>query len=391
MRVVMKQMKLKDISVVVLFLGILYAGLALNLIKPADELSFSERRRLAQFPDINVRAVLNAESMDGFDDFAVDQFVFREQFRRLKARFDLNVWLKADNNAIFVVGDQVFKTDYPLRENSVTRLSELTNYIYAQYLYGMDVFYAIVPEKNYYLDDHRHLIIDYRFLADLARAGTNGEIGEIDLFGVLSLDSYYMTDTHWRQEKLADVVDTISQAFGSGLRFEAGGYTQMSYSPFHGVYFGQSALSVKPDEMIYLVSDVTENAVVTSIERPGTTLAVYDTGQLGGMDSYNLFMHGPQAVIRAENPLNPGAKELIIFRDSFASSLAPLLLPGYSAVKLVDLRYIRPELVGDYIDFTDQDVLFLYSSGIVNNSDSMRSPPQDAFVSPFHARLGIRD
>ena len=65
-------------------------------------------------------------------------------------------------------------------------------------------------------------------------------------------------------------------------------------------------------------------------------------------------------------------KRLIIFRDSFASSLAPLLLDGYSEVVLVDLRYVMSDMVADYVDFSDADVLFLYSTTLLNSSFSMK-------------------
>ncbi|MGL6216636.1 MAG: DHHW family protein, partial [Lacrimispora sphenoides] len=68
------------------------------------------------------------------------------------------------------------------------------------------------------------------------------------------------------------------------------------------------------------------------------------------------------------NPNVKNGKELVIFRDSFGSSLAPLLLDGYSKVTMVDIRYIASDLVGDYITFDDQDVLFVYSTSVLNSS-----------------------
>ena len=58
----------------------------------------------------------------------------------------------------------------------------------------------------------------------------------------------------------------------------------------------------------------------------------------------------------------------LIFRDSFGSSIVPLLVPFYKKITLVDLRYINMNLVNNYITFNNQDVLFLYSTLIVNNS-----------------------
>jgi hypothetical protein len=183
-------MKLKHLSVVVVFLGILYGLFIANLFKAPEELSFSERRKLAQFPEINVETVFSAEAMSGFDDYAVDQMVFRESWRRLKAQFDLGVWHKADNNAIFVMGDQVFKTEYPIRENSVTRLCGILNYVDDRYLDGLTVRYAFVPDKNYYIPpDSGHLVLDYEKLSSLIREQINPEVKDISLLDTLSLDS----------------------------------------------------------------------------------------------------------------------------------------------------------------------------------------------------------
>ena len=61
-----------------------------------------------------------------------------------------------------------------------------------------------------------------------------------------------------------------------------------------------------------------------------------------------------------------------MFRDSFGSSIAPFFIDGYSQITLVDTRYISPSLLGDYVDFTDCDVLFLYSTLVLNKSQSLK-------------------
>ena len=65
-------------------------------------------------------------------------------------------------------------------------------------------------------------------------------------------------------------------------------------------------------------------------------------------------------------------KELILFRDSFGSSIAPLLVEGYSKITIVDIRYVQSEYLGNFIKFEDQDVLFLYSTMLLNNSLALR-------------------
>ena len=401
------QNKVVSIVTVTSFLAFLFAVFFMNIFRTPDEFSFAERRRLAQMPTASVATLLDGSFMRDFDDFAVDQVVFRDQFRGLKAMFDLYVLRKLDNNGIFIVDGMVFKTDYPLNEDSIVRLSGGINSIYERYLQGMNVFFTIVPDKNYHLQNSGHLIIDYSQMEAIARENVNPTIQYVSMFGdLLSLEDYYRTDTHWRQERIGDVAQFVADTFGVTLDPQP--FTEHSFDSFFGVYYGQAALRMSPDTLIWLVSETTDNAVVTSVELPGETIPVYDLTQLNLVDPYSMFMGGPAAIITAINPNNDSGRELIMFRDSFASSLAPLLLDAYSKITLVDLRYIQPDLIGEFVEFTDQDVLFIYSSAIFNSSYTVRvdvaqtDARVDAaqldvideiplgFVSPFVARSRIQ-
>jgi len=63
---------------------------------------------------------------------------------------------------------------------------------------------------------------------------------------------------------------------------------------------------------------------------------------------------------------------LILFRDSFGSAIAPLLVQGYRSITLVDIRYLSSAMLDRFIDFYGQDVLFLYSTIVLNNSETLR-------------------
>ena len=101
---------------------------------------------------------------------------------------------------------------------------------------------------------------------------------------------------------------------------------------------------------------------------------VYDLEKFEGMDGYDVFLSGPTPIVTLENPLNTSGKSLILFRDSFGSSIAPLFMAEYEKVTLIDLRYVTTDQLGDYVDFSDanQDVLFLYNALIINNSSMIR-------------------
>ena len=78
------------------------------------------------------------------------------------------------------------------------------------------------------------------------------------------------------------------------------------------------------------------------------------------------------AHLRIENPNATTDRELIVFRDSFGSSLTPLLVQDYKTVTLVDLRYIPTDALGEKLSFHGQDVLFLYSTTLLNSGHALK-------------------
>ena len=354
------------------FLFIIFGLFIANIVAPDAELSYSERRRLQQLPVPSVKTVFNAEFMTAFDKYSTDQFIGRELFRGIKTFVDRNVLLKLDTNGLFQTQDGIFSIEYPLHEDKVARMCERMNALYDRYLADMDVYYSIVPDKNYYLPEAGpYLLMDYEKQELLMARDMPKAAQYIDLFDVLTLDNYYGSDGHWRQETLKPVIDTLTTAMGNPHTFDPTRYEHISYTPFYGVYYGQLAGTAQPDTLVRLESEITRDALVTSLGH-SESLPVYYTDGLGGMDSYDIFLYGAQPLITVENPHNTAGRELIMFRDSFGSSLAPVMLEGYSKITLVDLRYITQELLAEYLVFADQDVLLLYSTTIINNSDIIR-------------------
>ena len=94
--------------------------------------------------------------------------------------------------------------------------------------------------------------------------------------------------------------------------------------------------------------------------------------KLDSKDLYDVFLSGAKSLLTIENPNAATDKELIVFRDSFGSSIVPLLVKDYAKVTLVDLRYIHMSMLKNFIQFKGQDVLLLYSTLVLNNSSTIK-------------------
>jgi len=86
-----------------------------------------------------------------------------------------------------------------------------------------------------------------------------------------------------------------------------------------------------------------------------------------------MFLSGASAILTVTNPNANSDKELIVFRDSYGSSLTPLLAGAYAKITIVDTRYVQPEFLGNFVDFANaDDVLFIYSTTLLNNSATLK-------------------
>ena len=364
--------KFKQIFMICL-VGILFFGLALWCwLKPQDAFSDSERRVLSSFPKLNGETLASGDFMEDFESYAQDQFPLRDRFRSLKSMSSLYVLRQRDNNKLYLAEDQVSRMEYPLSEAMLAHSAEHINSICDTYLqeHTGKVYFSVIPDKNCFLAERNgYLALDYAALTESLKTRIDAEYISID--HLLSAEDYYRTDTHWRQNQITDVAETLAERMGVTLNET---YEEVSLNtPFYGVYYGQAALPLRPDQITYLTNDSLENCIVTNYDTgkpvPGE---VYDFEKLNGKDAYEFFLSGAVSLMTIENPSAETDKELILFRDSFGGSLAPLLAEGYAKITLVDTRYISHKQIGEYINFTDQDVLFLYSTVLMNNSLALK-------------------
>lgn len=338
------------------FLFCLLGMILLFTVNSDEAVSKAERRRLASKPELTGKSLLNKTFMDDTEKYLLDHFPFRDGLRRIKASFAYDVLQQKENNGIYVAGGHAAKLEYPLNEASVRRLADKMTGLRQQYFPEQKVWIAIVPDKNYFMAAaNGYPSIDYaRMIALLQQelAG-RGDFGYIDIMPDLTIDDYYRTDTHWRQERILDVAEHLATAMGTGglsdFSKEVTDYTEHVIEDFYGVYYGQAALPMEPDRIVYLTDDVIDAAQVWSLEEnlskeehaKAVLKPVYQTDKLQdatSLDKYDIFAGGASSLQVIESPQAATGKRLIMFRDSYTSSLAPLLLRVYREITLIDLR-----------------------------------------------------
>ncbi|MBR4862989.1 MAG: hypothetical protein IKU07_00315 [Oscillospiraceae bacterium] len=366
--------KIRIIGILLLFL--IWAALtAFAWFAPPKETSLSERRPLDQFPKLTVDTLLSGSFTEKFEGFATDQFPLRDSFRSLKAITHRYALLQPDNNDIYLADGYLAKQEYPLNESEVSAAVKRLQQVYNTYLKetGSKLYVSVIPDKSYYLgEESGHLTMDYTALFNKMKDAFP-QATYIDITDRLSAENYYYTDTHWRQETLLPVAETLCEALSMPAPKELTAETVTD--AFYGVYYGQAALPLQPEDLTVL-KGVTDSYTVGIHNGQGfapvSYSGVYDLEKLGSKEPYDVFLSGPQSLLQITNPNATTDRELIIFRDSFGSSIAPLLVSQYKTVTLVDIRYLETAKLKFFMDFHGQDVLFLYSALVLNSGSTLK-------------------
>ena len=334
----------------------------LHIVFQDHEISYTERRQLADFP----RLEFSSEYITKVEKYLLDHFPYRDEYRSIKANFNYNILGRLDNNQIYLKENNIYKSNYPTNKESVSNFITKTNEIKNILTSDNKTYLMIVPDKNYYLEDENFLQLDYNYIYnEVDKLNMNN----IDIRNIMTIEDYYATDTHWKQENLDKVVYEMSKIMD--IEYKKEYYTKNEYDSFYGVYYGESAVKRSPEKLIYLTNNTINKAEVKYLENKNLT-SVYNKEKLTSLDSYEVYLDGASSFIEITNPNSTTEKELVIFRDSFASSITPLLIKYYSKITVIDNRYINSDNFLNMITFNKQDVLFIYSTLIVNRSNTLK-------------------
>ena len=357
--------KIKDIVVTIIFLFTIIALFLINIIKEDTDISVAERRKLATMPELATKSLFDGTYFKKFDSYVTDQFVERDAFRKIK--IDIELSTKGEYNNLYLYDDYIIEEIFPLNSNSINNLTNKINYIKDTYLNdNSNIYYTIIPDKNYFINNG-NLKLNYNKLQDMMKNNLSN-INYINIFDKLTLDNYYKTDTHWKQEDLFDVANTIANQMNFDI---TNNNVVNTITTFKGSYAGRLSVTKDIDTIKTISNPSTLNSSVYNYETKKYT-DIYDYTKINSLDKYDIYLSGAVPIIDIINNNSSSDKELIVFRDSYGSSLIPLLIEGYKKITVIDIRYISSKILNKYIDFNDQDVLFMYSILTINNSFSIR-------------------
>lgn len=347
-----------------LVIGMMAAYIALfaiwSALSPSQAVSISERRPLMERPKLNLKTLSTGMFMRDFEIYLQDQFPLRESFRHLKSRVVMDLFRQSDHHGIFVHQGTAFRLPDPLDPAKIRQTAGILDALMTEELKASQgrIWFGLIPDKSGYLAaDAGTPSPEHDALAQLLRDELPQSV-MLDLKDQLTPSHFYRTDLHWRQETLPELASYLARQMG--IKVSDSYQTETLTTPFHGVYQSQAALKMSADTIRYLTNPAISSMKVFDHETNRWN-GVYDPAAALGPDPYAFFLSGAKPLLSLYNPESRSDRELVVFRDSFGSSLIPLLAQGYARTTIIDIRYIAPSRLDQLVSFQGQDVLFLYS------------------------------
>lgn len=372
-------MKIKNIIITTAFLVLLIGLPLISVIQKDAEISVSERRPLTQlsgYAELKEKAEANGEEyrlanyFSYLEKYLLDQFPARDFFRSIKAVTNKYLYQQKDAGGYFFADGTQSKLDTELSEKAVNdAIKKFNGILETCFNRGKpNLYFALVPDKNYYVADaNGYLHYDYDAMINMLQNGLSERFQWIDLMDRLDIGDYYVTDPHWAQEHVIGAADHLLSSMGAEKLASDYEYSKVSLNGFMGTYYGQAALPVEKDTLTYLTNDILENVTVTDLEK-NEVIKVHEEAYFTNVDPYDVFLGGAKALLKIENPNAATNKQLVVFRDSFGSSMVPLLISEYAEIIVVDIRYVAPSVLPKLVRFKGNcDVLFLYSTSVLNS------------------------
>lgn len=350
------------------FTAFIFGVAILNLLNPSDDLSTLERRDLAQFPTITTQRLLDGDVTHDYALYMQDQAAFRDQLRFVKSFIERGLFLKDENNGVYVVDNLIYDKFFGIEHHLIDRAAERLNEIAAS-IDSSQLYLSVIPTKAQMLDSDRYLLSDQSEIADTLSSTIDATY--IDLMGLATPGNehlYYATDPHWTTAGAIDAYQTLASAMGLDPILDY--QLEVATTSYIGSEYGRAASWRIPKDTIHLAhNDALDGMSICrfrTLEETDCYDSVYVELPDENLDRYDIFLGGLAPIIVITNPQASPGTELVIFKDSYAHALAPFLAQHFSQVTLVDLRYVQRQLILDNVNFEGATTLFLYSTSVLN-------------------------
>lgn len=361
---------MKNKIICAVFLLLVFGFTVIDLFTPDRDFSEWENKNLAQMPKLTGSTLLSGEFGKNYEDYMTDQFVGRDVFVKAKFLSDRTVG-KKDFGGVYVTDNSLYsiqsQPDTKVIDKNLAAIgsfvertgvkSYLTVVPSSTYVYAdkLPSFAPVVDEKEIfsYIEKNLKSAKFFSLLNNLTENRANY--------------NYFRTDHHWTNEGALIGYNAFRQVLGYEPLTQDSFDVRSVSDSFLGTLSSKSgALGIQEDTMQrWDRGNVTEVKIWNGRESK-TYSSIYFDEYLDKKDKYSYYLGSNQPLVSIKTDSDGG--RLLVFKDSYAHIMTPLMLGDWSEITLVDLRYVTepidvllPRIMGNEASYYDT-ALFLYSA-----------------------------
>ena len=361
------------------FCGLLFVLFAL-LFLPDKEFSETEKRALAQFPELRFETISNGKAEESIEAYVQDQMPLRNFWVGVCAYFGRMTGQNGTDGVYDAADGYLIRT--PAGENARNLGSNLRTLTAFAEKANVPAYLMVVPQTGYVLDNKlpkRHAAYkDDAIFGEIAQK-TDGVYTMVDLREVFRAQRdaqqvYYRTDHHWTSDGAFLAANAFLQAAGKPA-LDRARFAVETVDGFYGTTYSRAGLWRRPADAMELwtVKDASLHVEITDLGKAETTRQndVFFRGHLTEYDRYPVYLDGNHSLTHIVNDAVPDGV-LLLIKDSFGNTLATELAAAYHEIWMVDLRYYRTEAVSDLLEKGVDTLLVNYSlDDMVNDSNML--------------------
>ena len=356
------------LCICVAFAAFLALHTLLFLLTPDLELSENENRTLQQKPKLTLSALADGSYMNAFETYLTDQFPNRDGLISFHAFFATLTGHREENGVYLGKRGFMFEQQTPLNEETLQTTTDAINTFLEREKHAQSAM-ILAPNSSYvlqkYMPYHLRESDQKEQLTQIKKAIQGDKFSWISVLKSFEkvedpTTLYYRTDHHWTTPAAKQAFLALSSKWELGAKSD-----DFTMAPVSKQFSGTLASSYgerkikdvlqicapKNSAGTYTVSYESQNKVTTS---------VFDTEKLEQKNQYEVFLGGnfDKIVITT---LSESDNTLLLFKDSYANCLIPMLTPYFAKIVIIDPRYFSDSL-SDVLEDTDfTHVLFLYN------------------------------
>lgn len=364
-----KELRQKVLLFLILF-GLLVMGL-LSLFVPKNNFSVRERRFLSN-PPCNP-SLTDWTFKDDLENYISDRLPMRSLLISLNSTYDLVLGRRVQQEVWPVQGMLIEKPVVVRQELLLRRLSLLSDLCEE---HRLPVQIMVIPSAGAVMQPHMPFHLAQEYASERNAHVTLDNFPDVIPMNKLLCsnpqDTYFATDHHWNLNGAYLAYESYCDK-NKLSPFPLSDYQLIEFENFMGSTFSRSGLFIWTQDTLRCAQpkDPIHFTILDSEE------SIYDTmifeENRYSWDPYTIFLKGNHGMAVIENTSAPDG-HLLVFKDSFANTLLPLLSAHYNRITIVDLRYYAGTF-SDAITATnapDQILFCLSMDSLLNDTTLVR-------------------